>query len=34
MTLAIEAYKAFDKREPGWIKLKFEPAAEQQVRAA
>ncbi len=34
MTSAIEAYKAFDKRRPGWIKVKLEPAAEEQVRAA
>lgn len=35
LTSAIEAYKAFDKREPGWIKVKLEPAEEQeQVRAA
>lgn len=23
---ALDAYKAFDKREPGWIKVKLEPA--------
>jgi threonine dehydrogenase-like Zn-dependent dehydrogenase len=34
MTSAIEAYKAFDKRQPGWIKVKLEPAAVEQVRAA
>jgi hypothetical protein len=28
MTSAIEAYKAFDKREPGWIKVKLEPKTE------
>lgn len=22
---AIDAYKAFDKRQPGWIKVKLEP---------
>lgn len=27
LTSAIEAYKAFDKREPGWIKVVLEPAA-------
>ncbi len=26
MTSAIEAYKAFDNREPGWIKVELEPA--------
>jgi threonine dehydrogenase-like Zn-dependent dehydrogenase len=25
LTSVIEAYKAFDKREPGWIKVKLEP---------
>ena len=25
MTGAIEAYKNFDKREPGWIKVMLEP---------
>jgi threonine dehydrogenase-like Zn-dependent dehydrogenase len=28
MTSALEAYKAFDKREPGWIKVKLEPKTE------
>lgn len=32
MTSVIEAYKAFDKREPGWIKVKLEP--EQSEKAA
>ena len=27
MTGVIEAYKAFDTRQPGWIKVKLEPAA-------
>ncbi len=27
MTSAIEAYKAFDQRSPGWIKVKLEPDA-------
>jgi len=27
MTSVIEAYKAFDTRQPGWIKVKLEPAA-------
>lgn len=26
LTSAIEAYKAFDEREPGWVKVKLEPA--------
>jgi threonine dehydrogenase-like Zn-dependent dehydrogenase len=26
MTSAIEAYKAFDKREPGWIKVELDPS--------
>jgi len=26
MTSAIEAYKAFDLRQPGWIKVELEPA--------
>ncbi|MDR6385388.1 threonine dehydrogenase-like Zn-dependent dehydrogenase [Paraburkholderia caribensis] len=25
ITNAIEAYQAFDAREPGWIKVKLEP---------
>jgi hypothetical protein len=24
---ALDAYKAFDRRSPGWIKVKLEPAA-------
>jgi threonine dehydrogenase-like Zn-dependent dehydrogenase len=24
---AIDAYKAFDTRSPGWVKVKLEPAA-------
>jgi threonine dehydrogenase-like Zn-dependent dehydrogenase len=24
---AIEAFKAFDKRQPGWIKVELEPQA-------
>jgi len=27
MTNAIEAFKAFDKRQPGWIKVELKPAA-------
>jgi threonine dehydrogenase-like Zn-dependent dehydrogenase len=30
---AIEAYKSFDKREPGWIKVMLEPAATSVVAA-
>lgn len=30
----IEAYKAFDKRQPGWIKVKLEPAAAESTLAA
>jgi threonine dehydrogenase-like Zn-dependent dehydrogenase len=33
MTSAIEAYKAFDKRKSGWIKVKLEPAAEASLAA-
>ena len=34
MTSVIEAYKAFDKREPAWIKVKLEPAAAKTSMAA
>jgi threonine dehydrogenase-like Zn-dependent dehydrogenase len=34
MTSVIEAYKAFDKRQPGWIKVKLEPAAAERPLAA
>jgi threonine dehydrogenase-like Zn-dependent dehydrogenase len=27
LTDAIEAYEAFDSREPGWIKVELNPAA-------
>jgi threonine dehydrogenase-like Zn-dependent dehydrogenase len=27
MTNALEAYKAFDKREPGWLKTELHPLA-------
>ena len=30
----IEAYKAFDKRRPGWIKVKLEPEPVEHFRAA
>lgn len=33
MTSVIEAYKAFDKRQPGWIKVKLEPASEESLAA-
>ena len=33
MTSVIDAYKAFDKREPGWIKVKLEPSAESSMAA-
>ena len=29
MTSAIEAYKAFDERQPGWIKVELKPASSQ-----
>jgi threonine dehydrogenase-like Zn-dependent dehydrogenase len=34
MTSVIEAYKAFDKRQPGWIKVKLEPGAGEESLAA
>lgn len=33
MTSAIDAYKAFDTRQPGWIKVKLQPAASPRVAA-
>jgi threonine dehydrogenase-like Zn-dependent dehydrogenase len=33
MTSVIEAYKAFDKREPGWVKVKLEPSQESSMAA-
>ena len=33
MTSVIDAYKAFDKREPGWIKVKLEPPTESSMAA-
>jgi hypothetical protein len=33
MTSAIEVYKAFDKRTPGWVKVKWEPTAEESLAA-
>ena len=34
MTAVIDAYRAFDKRKPGWIKVKLEPAAAETSLAA
>ncbi|HZQ93434.1 MAG TPA: zinc-dependent alcohol dehydrogenase [Candidatus Sulfotelmatobacter sp.] len=34
LTSVIDAYKAFDKRQPGWIKVKLEPAAAETSLAA
>ena len=34
LTSVIEAYKAFDRREQGWIKVMLEPQSTQNVRAA
>ena len=34
MTSVIEAYKAFDQRHPGWIKVKLEPATAEASLAA
>jgi threonine dehydrogenase-like Zn-dependent dehydrogenase len=33
MTSVIAAYKAFDKRQPGWIKVKLEPEAPRELAA-
>ncbi|HET9743304.1 MAG TPA: zinc-dependent alcohol dehydrogenase [Terriglobales bacterium] len=33
MTSAIDAYKAFDTRQPGWIKVKLEPGASSELAA-
>ncbi len=27
LTSAVDAYKAFDQRQPGWIKVELQPAA-------
>jgi threonine dehydrogenase-like Zn-dependent dehydrogenase len=27
LSSAVEAYKAFDQRQPGWIKVELQPAA-------
>lgn len=34
MTSVSEAYNAFDKRQPGWIKVKLEPEPSEEVLAA
>ena len=31
---AIDAYKAFDLRKPGWLKVELQPSANMRVRAA
>jgi hypothetical protein len=33
MTSVLEAYKAFDKRRPGWIKVKLEPEGAEELAA-
>jgi threonine dehydrogenase-like Zn-dependent dehydrogenase len=33
LTSVIEAYKAFDRREPGWIKVKLEPWVAEDLAA-
>ena len=30
---AIEAYKAFDKREAGWVKVELKPEAKERAAA-
>ena len=34
ITSVIEAYQHFDRREPGWIKVKLEPQVGHGLRAA
>ena len=34
LTEVIEAYKAFDQRQPGWIKVELLPKGTVQARAA
>lgn len=34
MTSVLDAYKAFDKRQPGWIKVKLEPELSEEAQAA
>jgi threonine dehydrogenase-like Zn-dependent dehydrogenase len=31
MTSVLEAYKAFDRRAPGWIKVKLEPGEQLEM---
>jgi len=33
MTSVIEAYKSFDKRQPGWMKVMLEPPPQQELAA-
>jgi threonine dehydrogenase-like Zn-dependent dehydrogenase len=33
MTSVIEAYKSFDKRQPGWVKVMLEPVGERELAA-
>ena len=33
MTSVLEAYQAFDRRAPGWIKVKLEPAVRENIAA-
>jgi threonine dehydrogenase-like Zn-dependent dehydrogenase len=33
ITSVIDAYKAFDKRQSGWIKVKLEPSREESLAA-
>jgi threonine dehydrogenase-like Zn-dependent dehydrogenase len=33
MTSVLEAYKMFDKRQPGWIKVKLEPSETEKLAA-
>ncbi len=33
LTSVLEAYRAFDKRQPGWIKVKLEPAVTRELAA-
>lgn len=34
LTDAVAAYEAFDQRQPGWLKVKLEPARERRLQAA
>lgn len=33
MTSVIEAYKSFDKRQPGWVKVMLEPVTQEELAA-